>query len=142
MLQLLREHGWFIGPVNAGAAFDLLFSLAPVSLKNNMSPPMARHEPHASPPAASHGASPRHSACATPKCGAFLAHNGLKCIVRQILPPRYILAARQYMQGGGGAGVSRCSRFGSSGGAGMSGGCGRVAAPAGVDIGSSSGAKL
>ena len=28
--------------------------------------------------AANQGAKPKHNACATPKCGAFLAHSGLK----------------------------------------------------------------
>mmetsp|Transcript_9482 Transcript_9482/g.15153 ORF Transcript_9482/g.15153 Transcript_9482/m.15153 type:complete len:210 (-) Transcript_9482:113-742(-) len=42
--------------------------------------------------AASQGARPKHNACATPKCGAFLAQSGLKWMVRQIFPPRYIFA--------------------------------------------------
>jgi hypothetical protein len=38
-----------------------------------------------------HGPSPKHSACAMPKWGTFLDHSGLKWIVKQIFPPRYIL---------------------------------------------------
>lgn len=67
----------------AAAGFELppssLCLITPVSIRCGIS-------------AAIHGASPRHSACAMPKCGTFLAHSGLKWIVRQILPPRYIFA--------------------------------------------------
>mmetsp|Transcript_38024 Transcript_38024/g.90345 ORF Transcript_38024/g.90345 Transcript_38024/m.90345 type:complete len:200 (-) Transcript_38024:9-608(-) len=42
--------------------------------------------------AASHGARPRHIACAMPNRGTFFAQSGLKCTVRHILPPRYIFA--------------------------------------------------
>lgn len=35
---------------------------------------------------------PKAIACAIPNFGTFLAHNGLKWSVKQILPPRYILA--------------------------------------------------
>lgn len=35
---------------------------------------------------------PKAIACAIPNFGTFLAHRGLKWSVRQILPPRYILA--------------------------------------------------
>lgn len=35
---------------------------------------------------------PSAIACAIPNLGTFLAHNGLKWSVKQILPPRYILA--------------------------------------------------
>jgi hypothetical protein len=35
---------------------------------------------------------PRAIACAIPNLGTFLAQSGLKWSVRQILPPRYILA--------------------------------------------------
>lgn len=73
--------------------------------------------------AASQGASPRHSACAIPKCGEFLAHSGLKCIVRQILPPRYILAVLPSSSGssisgavaGYVAGMSNCGGQGREG---------------------------
>lgn len=35
---------------------------------------------------------PSAIACAIPNLGTFLAHNGLKWSVKQILPPRYIFA--------------------------------------------------
>lgn len=35
---------------------------------------------------------PKAMACAIPNLGTFLAHSGLKWSVKQILPPRYILA--------------------------------------------------
>lgn len=54
----------------AQAAAQLLGCTAPLSTRYGTS-------------AASQGASPRHMACAKPKCGLFLAHSGLKCICRQ-----------------------------------------------------------
>jgi hypothetical protein len=41
---------------------------------------------------ASHGAKPKAIACAMPNLGTFRPQRGLKCSVKQILPPRYIFA--------------------------------------------------
>lgn len=41
--------------------------------------------------AANQGPNPSANACAMPNLGMFRCHNGWKCSVRQIFPPRYIL---------------------------------------------------
>ncbi len=55
--------------------------------------------------AASQGPSPKHKACAMPNLGQFLAHRGLKWMVRHIFPPLYILAVLPSSSGSSSSGA-------------------------------------